>query len=1122
MAFTFGFYNALNHDRRYNAIQVSSIFDGIIKDGIFMSIGGHMNVKATGNGFNIVVESGRAWFNHTWSLLDADYPMVVSPSDVLEDRIDVVVLEVNENVDVRQNFIKIISGTPAQTPTKPALTNNLDIHQYALAYITVPANSVTLTQSNVENAVGLGSTPFVTGILETINIDDLVAQWKSQWSDWTEEVDLNWNNWFDTVDNAWLAWFTQQQSKWEDILTERTEEWEEIKDTVDSEWASQQGSINSDYTNWKSSALAAYNQWLDQIKGTLDDDAATQLAKEVVELKNRDDVISTYQHVKSGTEHMFIGSGSNGKVKMTADIASGDKVVISSAPKEKITVEGATSQPGSGDPSPDNIRMIDGIGMYDKMIVLDGSADWYTYNKAPGVYYTDIPTGTTGIIKDLIIKTNSKKHAPRKAVSRLNQSEFSLQYPIGAIRLCVRVDANSTSMQTAKDYFNSRPLTVWTRSVDFYKCKGPFYYVHEVSDGTESPYKAIGIELNTPLFDGDSLKVGGRSGFDKMVVVDGSKGFGALTTSGGARRITLTAYIPAKNVQAVASTAVVGAIASSQYPARSADNTYASVVGISVEVNGTVSVYDPDIQTEEAAKAYFQSHPLIVFYKSVDYTEDKDIPVAMESHVMEYAVWDGTDNVYDVSNLGTVTRGDIAKLLLAKGDSGGWAQNASCSHFRKLNHWSSNTEHFYINRYFYLFVNNSRLDSTDSAGLKAWLAAQYSAGTPVQVVYELASAATYAHPIQTESLPAYYGTEDFVTALAGEPVADKWLTFTNDGAQLNFKGGGGVGVSKLAATTAVPADVVQGKTFYSKDKTLKTGTLADKPALNDAVSVGNDGNYLYARINVGAYRTKQSTGYPEIRFPNSDAIANIPGGDNGDWSGTYSGSNVTIPKGYHNGNGSVGVAGGNRGNWSGTYSGSNVTIPKGYHNGNGSVGVAGGNRGNWSGTYSGSDVAIPQGYHAGGGKVGVSGGNKGAWGSTINPGGSVTIPKGYHNGSGVVKANGNSINFHPINRTVGWGSGIRFTGEDATPGASGKMHFVLKYWCRTEYNVNGYIKVLRNGSEIHSTTFNKNYDSPYNDDVPNGYINVEFSGSGTYQIQVSVDYNAGNGEIKMGGAFIGY
>ena len=1116
MAFTFGFYNALNHDRRYNAIQVSSIFDGIIKDGIFMSIGGHMNVKATGNGFNIVVESGRAWFNHTWSLLDADYPMVVSPSDVLEDRIDAVVLEVNENVDVRQNFIKIITGTPAQTPTKPALTNNLDIHQYALAYITVPANSVTLTQSNVENAVGLSSTPFVTGILETINIDDLVAQWKSQWSDWTEEVDLNWNNWFDTVDNAWLAWFTQQQSKWEDILADRAEEWEEIKDTVDSEWAAQQGSINSDYTNWKSSALAAYNQWLDQIKGTLDDDAATQLAKEVVELKNRDDVISTYQHVKSGTEHMFIGSGSNGKVKMTADITSGDKVVISSAPKEKITVEGATSQPGSGDPSPDNIRMIDGIGMYDQCVVLDGSSDetWKAFEGYPGVFYHDFPPQADNTN---YIKTNSKKYNPSTDVSTLKIDEFTTQNPENATRFILRYNSVSTNPQDIKSYLASHPLIVWYRSVDFYKSKGPFYYVHEVSDGTESPYKAIGIELNAPLFDGDSLEVGGKSGFDKMVVVDGSKNFGTTPSSSGGNRLMLTQYIPRSDVQPPSSSSMPGGVASSRYPTRLASDTYNDIVGISVEgsdsFSGGMFLFDPILQTNEAAKAYFQSHPLVVFYKSVNYYPEADIAVALEKRVNGYAVFDGTEKwQWDSS-------AEWPYLGQAYTDHKK-STPSQCSHYVGISGQVPTAGQTTINEAGSLIVADS--DWTSVSNATDYFSSQYSAGTPVQVVYELASAATYAHPIQTESLPAYYGTEDFVTALAGEPVTGKWLTFTNDGTQLNFKGGGGVGVSKLAATTAVPADVVQGKTFYSKDKTLKRGTLADKPALNDAVSVGNDGNYLYARINVGAYRAKQATGYPEIRFPNSDAIENIPGGDNGAWSGTYSGSNVTIPKGYHNGNGSVGVAGGNRGNWNGTYSGSDVTIPQGYHAGGGKVGVAGGNRGNWNGTYSGSDVAIPQGYHAGGGKVGVSGGNKGAWGSTINPGGSVTIPKGYHNGSGVVKANGNSINFHPIDRAVGWGSGVRFTGEDATPGASGKMRFVLKYWCRTEYNVNGYIKVLRNGSEIHSTTFNKNYDSPYNDDVPNGYINVEFSGSGTYQIQVSVDYNAGNGEIKMGGAFIGY
>lgn len=950
MAFTFGFYNALNHDRRYNAIQVSSIFDGIVRDGVFMSIGGHMNVQATNNGFNIVVESGRAWFNHTWSLLDADYPMVVEPSDVLEDRIDAVVLEVNENVDVRLNSIKIIKGEPAAKPAKPALTNNLDVHQYPLAYITVPANSVTLTQSNVENAVGTSATPFVTGILETIDIDDLIAQWKSQWNDWTEEVDLNWNNWFETVNNAWTTWFNQSQSDWEDTLQERTEEWEEIKDTVDSEWASQQGSINSDYTNWKQTALAAYNQWLEQIQGTLDDDAATQLASEIVELQNRDDVISTYQHVKTGTQHMFLGSGSNGKVKMRADVASGDTVVVSSAPKNKITVQGETSQPGTGDPSPKNIRMIDGVGMYDQCVVLDGRENWTTHDSWPNsnlcvIYGTGNPAaeGVTGTASIAIAKSSSLEVGRPDQIAA-GQTRYGFAFGTsssGACDIYVSIPG-ATDVTSLKSYLSSHPLIIWYRSVDFYKSKGPFYYVHEVSDGTTSPYKAIGIELNAPLFDGDSLEIGGLSGFDQMIVLDGSK---LSKYSGG----TNSFYYDLPNVVSGVSPNTQNSksnwaryVGNNKGEPALLDKQYTVQTPLSVGSTRRLVLKLVNCDDVEAAKAYLQQHPLIVFYKSVNYTPENDIPVALESHVMGYAVWDGTGRIADILNLGEVTRGNTVKILSTKNDPDGWAENASCSHFRKLDDWISNTEHFYINNYFYLFVANSRLDSTDLAGLKAWLAAQYSAGTPVQVVYELAASATYAHPIQSETLPAYYGTEDFVTALAGEPVTGKWLSFTNDGTQLNFKGGGGVGVSKLAATTALPADVVSGKTFYSKDKTLKTGTIIDRAALTDAVSVGNNGNYLYARIPQGAYRTNRSTGYPEIRFPNSAAIANIPGGNNGAWNGTYSGSNVTIP----------------------------------------------------------------QGYHSGGGSVGVAGGNRGAWGTTINPGGSVTIPQGYHNGSGVVRANG--------------------------------------------------------------------------------------------------------------------
>ena len=55
MSVTYGFYNSINGDRKYNALEMSSIFDGIIVDGVYMSIGDALNVKSSGG-----MEIGRA------------------------------------------------------------------------------------------------------------------------------------------------------------------------------------------------------------------------------------------------------------------------------------------------------------------------------------------------------------------------------------------------------------------------------------------------------------------------------------------------------------------------------------------------------------------------------------------------------------------------------------------------------------------------------------------------------------------------------------------------------------------------------------------------------------------------------------------------------------------------------------------------------------------------------------------------------------------------------------------------------------------------------------------------------------------------------------------------------
>ena len=183
MSVTYGFYNALNHDRHYDSTQMSTLFDGIINDGIFQSIGTCMVVKAT-TGNIVSVGIGRAWFNHTWTWNDAILPITADLPEVILDRIDAVVLEVNATEAVRANDIKIIKGTPASEPVRPVMTNTDYVHQHPLCYIYRKAKSTEITQADITNMVGSEDCPFITGILKTIDTSELLIQWKDQFDNW--------------------------------------------------------------------------------------------------------------------------------------------------------------------------------------------------------------------------------------------------------------------------------------------------------------------------------------------------------------------------------------------------------------------------------------------------------------------------------------------------------------------------------------------------------------------------------------------------------------------------------------------------------------------------------------------------------------------------------------------------------------------------------------------------------------------------------------------------------------------------------------------------------------------------------------------------------------------------
>jgi len=198
MSISSGFYNSLNGDRRYNAEQMSALFDTIINDGVFANVGTAFEVKSTG-GMKVSIGIGRAWFNSTWLYNDAPISLTLSASEILLDRYDAVVLEIDHTEAVRAGDIKIVKGTPSSTPQFPTMTSETEVHQYPLAYIYVKAGVTEITQANIMNKIGTSDCPYITGILQVQNIDKIVAQWMAEWEQLTNAKEEEFDNWFATI-----------------------------------------------------------------------------------------------------------------------------------------------------------------------------------------------------------------------------------------------------------------------------------------------------------------------------------------------------------------------------------------------------------------------------------------------------------------------------------------------------------------------------------------------------------------------------------------------------------------------------------------------------------------------------------------------------------------------------------------------------------------------------------------------------------------------------------------------------------------------------------------------------------------------------------------------------------
>ena len=248
--------------------------------------------------------------------------------------------------------------------------------------------------------------------------------------------------------------------------------------------------------------------------------------------------------------------------------------------------------------------------------------------------------------------------------------------------------------------------------------------------------------------------------------------------------------------------------------------------GINFWMNGLLKVDDL-----EHAKAWFTEHPTKVFYQSTSYNGTNGLDVCLTEYQTGFVELDGTESnlehfpeyenlaINGVMSAGSTTAPNVYGTCMS-------------SHFAMVPVGASplpeNTV-FGQPKYNRIIIHTSKWDSLETA--KAYLAAQKTAGTPVQIAYQLATPEVYAtDPVDFDNaagpLTVLTGGELEAAFKSADKVVESRIDFVED--TLNEQG--------QAIAEKAPISHSSDKSTYG----LGSGSQFGHVKLSDATASGSN------------------------------------------------------------------------------------------------------------------------------------------------------------------------------------------------------------------------------------------------------------------------------------------
>lgn len=216
MAIKSGFFNSTEttgtdgskiYDREYYAVDFANYLTKVVGNGVFATPSNNLQI-VTGVGLNVVVKEGEGRIDGYWVKNDSDYTITIDNPDVILDRIDRIVMQLNH--DERKISIVYKKGTLATNPVAPELVRNEQVQEYSLARIYVGKNVTSIVQSAItdtrplEDECGLIAT---MGVMESNNyfiqmqsfVDNFIESKSSEYETWEDVQKAAFDTWFDSI-----------------------------------------------------------------------------------------------------------------------------------------------------------------------------------------------------------------------------------------------------------------------------------------------------------------------------------------------------------------------------------------------------------------------------------------------------------------------------------------------------------------------------------------------------------------------------------------------------------------------------------------------------------------------------------------------------------------------------------------------------------------------------------------------------------------------------------------------------------------------------------------------------------------------------------------------------------